>query len=242
MNYQEILKLNKIMSKELKKLYALEPESIKWVPEGGEILQYIGQKVVYLDFEKKPDGTWTPKGIQEALILEINDYDKTSMTYHIKYVVDGTEMEERIIPEGFNAEFSQGEKKDKLNRFIPYSTHFKLMEMELLYSRLERLYQERDTLEIEELKKLNGSKDQVRELLYTRNIGAVIKETDGTLMYFRITKLKFYHHLNQPSQLVVYDDLHNISLAVSLSDEDAEYDVKYKGEDIGVMKLIDLQE
>jgi hypothetical protein len=60
-------------------------------------------------------------------------------------------------------------------------------------------------------------------------------------MYFRITRLKFYHHLNQPSQLVIYDNIHQKSFAVSLEDEDAEYNLKYKGEEIGKLKLIDLQ-
>jgi hypothetical protein len=237
---------NKIEQKELKslqKLYALEPDSVKWVPEGGELLQYVGQRVVYLDFEKKEDNSWQPKGIQEAIILEINDYDSKSMTYHIKYKLGETVLEERIIPEGFNAEFTQGDKKDKLNRFIPYSTHFKLMENELLYVRLRKLFNERDTLEISELMNLNSSKEQTRELLYTRNIGAIIESADDnkTIMYFRITRLKFYHHLNQPSQLVIYDDIHQKSFAVSLEDEDAEYNLKYKGEEIGKLKLIDLQ-
>lgn len=226
---------------ELQKLYALQPDSVKWVPEGGELLEYIGQRVVFVDFLKDEESGKWKNTIKEATIISISDYDKTSMTYQIKYKIsrEDTERSERIIPEGFNVDFTKPEKKT-MHRFIPYSVHFRLMETELIYGRLKELFNSRDTLPISSLVLLSG---QTKELLYSRNICAVIEcdDKEKTLMYFRITGLKLYRHVNQPSQLIISDDTKKITFSLSFVDTDKYYIPTYKSVTLGKMKLIDLQ-
>lgn len=222
----------------LKKMYALEPGDVKWVPEGGDLLYYIGQKVVYVDYEKVEE-EWRSQ-IKECTIISISDYDSVSMTYLIEYQVTGEEeiRKERIIPEGFCYEFTKESNRRYLNRFVPYSTHFRLMESELMYQRVDKLFEERDTLSLDELKGLSGN---TKELLYCRNIVAAVKCEDGTLLQFRITGLKFYNHLRQESQLIISDDVKKITWSVVVDPNDAGYDLKWKGENIGRLKIIDLK-
>lgn len=226
---------------EMKDLYSYDPSNVKWLPKGGEILKYIGNTVVFVEFTKDQQGQWHSK-YQQADILEINDYDPMTMTYKIKYHLQDMQdktawKEERIIPEGFSYDIVGMDLQNSMNRFVPRSLHCKMVETEMFYNRLQFLYAKRDTLSFESLKMISDSKDQSTTLSYCCNLGAVfITEDTKTLLYFRIHSLKCRGDKNG-------------EYVLSFSDEERRnYQVRFKKEDkelkmsgVGTLKIIDAQ-
>ena len=105
--------------KALKKRYGFNKGDYKYIPAGGEILKYIGQPMIFVDFKKDENGDWQ-SNFETAFIDSISDFDPMTMTYNCKYkLVDGVQKEIRIIPEGFSwgnpEETGEMKRKDRLH-------------------------------------------------------------------------------------------------------------------------------
>lgn len=119
------------------KEYGFSTASLKWIPKGGDLMKYVGQDVVFVDFRKLEDGTWTSE-CKPGHILAIGDFNAISMTYRVKYQVgkDPTVHYETIIPEGFSFDIAGAGIQNKMCRFIPESLHMACIEEEQFYQRL----------------------------------------------------------------------------------------------------------
>ena len=225
------------------RLYGYDPGSVKFVPKGGDILEYIGNDVIYVSFTKDSSGNWS-SDYKNAKILSISDYEPVSMSYKIKYWVEGLGQnewkEERIIPEAFSLDFLGAGVQQNMNRFVPRSIHCKLVETEIFYSRLFELFTKRDTMPISGIKSITGSKEQAKTLQYCCNIGAVIKAKDtGKILYFRIGSMKLRNKKKDVYVLII-SDLNNNKYTLEIGEHDKSYNLKVNGEEIGELKIIDL--
>ncbi len=218
----------------LKKRYGFDKGSYKYIPAGGEILKYIKQPMVFVDFKKDENGDWQ-SNFESAFVLKIDDFDPMTMTYNCKYKLsDGIEREIRIIPEGFS--WGDPEETGEMKRFVPMSLHYQLQEDELFFKRLEDLWNNRATIDIDSLKTLSESKEQEKTLKYTHQIGALIKtKDDGKFMWVRVWKIGLTHKNGEYYNLSFGDERNRWTITIKKSD--SEYELK----DIGTFKLIDLQ-
>ena len=218
----------------LKKRYGFHKGSYKYIPAGGEIMKYINQPVVFVDFKKNEDGEWT-SSFESAFIESIGDFDPMTMTYLCTYKLsDGVGKSLRIIPEGFS--WGDPEESGVMQRFIPLSLHYTMQEDELFYNRLKEIWDKRLTMPIEGLKSISDSKEQEKTLKYTHNIGALIKTSDGSLLWVRLYKLGLSHKNGENYNLSFGDERNRWSVTIKKSD--TEYELK----DVGKFKIIDLQE
>lgn len=222
---------------DLLRLYALQPTSTKWILRGGDILEYIGQRMAMLEFTEKDDKSWDTE-VKPVIIKSIKGFDKNTGLYKITYVLEGDEekeITEKIIPQGLT------EIKGKImRRFTPYSVHLALMEKMEFFNRVARLYKEKKNMDLKKIKEFSETK----RLGDIRNIGAIVKAADesGTLMYIRAVRLELVHHLNLESHLFIHTDRGHRLHAV-FNDGDKEFTLKEKGNVIlGTLKLVDLQE
>lgn len=227
----------------LKKRYGFDKANPKWFLKGGELLNFIGVEVILVDYTRDSNNIWTNK-IKKAYINSITDYDPMTTTYLCKYrLVDKDKetewREKRINPEGFS--FELPEQTGKMLRFIPYSLHCKIAEEEALYYRLSELFDKRKTLPIENLKQISGSKEQEKTLTYACNIGAVIKTEDNQILYFRINKLNLRHNYKDNYNLTITDGT-NKAYTVPINSSVENYVFKFNGENIGLLKIIDLED
>ena len=123
-----------------------------------------------------------------------------------------------------------------MKRFVPTSLHYQLQEDELFFKRLEDLWNERQTIDLDSLKTLSESKEQEKTLKYTHQIGALIKTVDdGKFMWVRLWKLGLTHRNGEYYNLSFGDERNRWTVTIKKSD--TEYELK----DIGTFKLIDLQ-
>ncbi len=234
--------------KEIKKLvneFGYAPGNYKYIPKGSEILKYIGQTVILVTFtreedepeegETEPKTHWTDK-VERALIHSIYDHDPMTMTYMCKYSVEDSKdiQEIRIQPEGY--EFVNADETGLFRRFVPYSTHCIMVEDELFFARLEKLWQERDTLEFDALNTISESKDQAQVLRYSHNIGAAIKLESGQLIWIRIHELHLKHRQGNKYGLFFYNEKRQWSTQVTKEDK------SYILNGIGEFKIIDLSD
>lgn len=223
--------------------YGFSTSSLKWVPEGGELLKYIGQEVAYIDFSKDDQGKWSSV-VKVAVIDSISDFEPVTSTYSISYRIIGDECSddtlctERIIPEGISYSIIENPGLMKMNRFIPESLHLECVEEEQFYTRLGNLWETRDTLPIEALQTISSSKDRDRTLRYYRNIGATIKTESGEYLYFRISNLKL-RPIKGGSELTIVDGDKN-TFIFKISKDLKSYSWIEGKEIIGELKLIDL--
>jgi len=220
--------------KALKKRYGFNKGDYKYIPAGGEILKYIGQPMIFVNFKKDENGDWQ-SNFETAFIDSISDFDPMTMTYNCKYkLVDGVQKEIRIIPEGFS--WGNPEETGEMKRFVPTSLHYLLQEDELFFNRLKELWDTKDTIDLDSLKTLSESKEQEKTLKYTHQIGALIKtKDDGSLMWVRLWKIGLNHRNGEFYNLSFGDERNRWTVTIKKSDK--EYELK----DIGTFKLIDLQ-
>lgn len=218
----------------LKKRYGFNKGSYKYIPAGGELLKFIHQPMIFVDFKKNEDGEWNSL-FESAFIESIEDFDPMTMTYKVKYKLmsDGVEKELRIIPEGFS--WGDPEETGIMQRFVPLSLHYQLQEDELFYKRLQELWDTKDTMLLESLKTLSESKEQEKTLKYTHNIGALIKTFDDSkLLWVRLWKIGLSHKNGEYYNLSFGDERNRWT--VTIKKGDTEYELK----DIGTFKIIDL--
>lgn len=225
--------------------YGFDKANQKWIPNGGDILKYIGVEVILVDFIRDGEGKWSNK-VKKAYIKSISDYDPMTVTYLCRYriVDEDTETswrEKRIIPEGFS--FENPEETGKMIRFVPYSLHCKMAEEEALYYRLGELFNNRQTLPISSLESISISKEQDKTLNYSCNICAVIKTSvdNNSVLYFRVSKLSLRHNYKDNYNLTITDNSGK-SYTLFIKSSDDKYKFKFNGEVIGDLKLIDIED
>lgn len=215
----------------------------RWFPEGGEILQYVGLEVVYVDLKKDETGNWTYTN-KRALLHSISDYDPMTITYLAKFTIKGEKPEDdittegRIYPEGVS--YMDPEKSNSMFRLTPYSLHCKSVEVEEFYSRLMLLYAKKDTMDFRSLETITSSKEMDKTLGYSNNIVAIIKlkNTNETL-YFRIYKMSLKHTHKDQYKLILSDKTGK-SINLVISSGNKEYSLKYNNMEIARVKIIDL--
>lgn len=229
--------------KKLKSYYGFNKGNTKWISDGADILKYIGIEVIFINFNKDADGNWVNK-IKRALILSISDFDPMTDTYLVKYRIvnedkDTSWREIRIIPEGFS--FGNPEETGNMVRFVPYSLHCEIAETEAFYGRLFELFTKRDTMPFKSLEQISVSKEQDKTLNYRCNIGAVIKTVDNEILWFRISKLTLKHSYKDKYKLIISDSA-NKTYLIDISSKEKEYKMTLGNEEIGVIKIIDLED
>lgn len=217
----------------LKKRYGFNKGSYKYIPAGGELLKYIGQTVIFVDFKKNDLGEWNST-FELAFIDSIDEYDPMTMTYLCKYELKDKEKREiRIIPEGFS--WGDPEESGEMKRFIPKHLHCILEEDELFYNRLQELWNTRNTLSLDSLKTLAESKDQENTLKYTHNIGALIQTSDDSkILWVRLNKVSLSHRNGEYYNLSIGDERNRWTIVISKND------LQYEMKNIGKFKIIDL--
>lgn len=216
--------------------YGFNHASYKWVLPGAEILKYIGQPVIYLEFTKDDEtGKWNVIN-KKAVIKDICNFNALLMTYKCFYVLDGQEDENmiEIIPEGFS--FGNPEETKRMIRFIPYSTHCEMTEREIFLSRVGELFDTRNTMSVESLKLLQESKEQDKTLKYCCNFGMAVKLNDGNNLWIRIHKISINHRNGTKYSLRLTNDDDTWNYLIDIND--TEYDFE---NGLGKFKLIDLR-
>lgn len=222
----------------LKSMYGYYRGNYKYITPGAEILKYVDQTVICVHFKQDEETKEWNSNYENAHIISIDDFDPMTMTYNCKYSLVNSEnkteeKEIRIIPEGFS--WGNPEETGEMTRFVPMSIHFTMVEDEIFFSRLKKLYEEKDTIEIENLRNLSSSKEQEATLKYSCNIGAAIKlEEDGEILWVRLHKINVKHR-NGTKYCIVFGDDQN-TWSVLADTEDAEYEIR----GLGMVKIIDL--
>ena len=222
----------------LKRQYGFNKNSYKFVPAGSEILKYIGQIVVLVNLKKVGDNMWDQDTIEKAQIISITDFDPMTMTYLCKYKVADDKIEDepreiRIIPEGFS--WGNSEETGDMKRFIPYSLHCTMVETELFWCHLWDIWKARDTISVDSLLTLSGSKEKESTLKYSHNIGALINLESGELLWTRITELNFRHKVGNQYNLKFGNGTDSWTMMITSGDK--EYDFE---NGLGKLKLVDL--
>lgn len=246
------------MNKSDLKKYGFSIGSYKYIIPGGELMRYIGQKVVCVSYIKTPiegavadeNGNIPSKWentFTEATIKSIGEFDPMQMTWLCKYQVsDNEEVQEvRIMPEGYSFEGKDPEETGKMLRFVPLSKHFEMMEDQNFYLRLEELWEGRQTLSPEALLTLSKSKGQEATLKYTHNIGVLVRLNDdefeaaageSKFLWIRAHKLGFYHKNGSKFNLRVANNDRSWSFIVDVNDPEFDF------EGSGKFKIIDLSD
>ena len=80
----------------LKKTYGFDKGSYKYIAPGAEILKYIGQIVILVDFKKDDEGKWT-NTMEKVLIDSIREYDAVTMTYNCIYKTEDKKKQEIVF-------------------------------------------------------------------------------------------------------------------------------------------------
>lgn len=233
--------------------YSFNKASLKWIPKGGEILESIGQEVVYLDYTRADsESPWEVK-IKRAYVQSIHDYEPLTGTYEIIFSLVGEEPEdgdllkrERIIPEGFS--YNSPDLHNWMHRFVPYSLHFKLGEVETHYERLKSLFATRKGMTFKELKTIKAQEDHDKVFGFFRNIQVVINtDVEGGLgigiIAFRLNNMSEPQLLSKKWSFGLWDSENNY-FPVKLERSEEESDVfknwSVGGDIIGDMKIIDV--
>jgi len=225
--------------KTLIKKYGFNKASYKYVPAGGELLRFIGQVVIRVAFSKD-SGSWEVTGTDRVFIKSIDAYDPATMTYRCTWMNiknPEKENETRIIPEGFSFSEKGPDEEGKMERFIPYSTHCRLVEDEAFYSRLKSLWGKRDTLGKDQLELISSSKDQAAILKYSNNVGALIKLSDSEFLWARIVELNLNHKAGIDYKVRIVTEEKD-TWTFMIKSTDTSYDFE---NGLGEMKIIDLR-
>jgi hypothetical protein len=226
---------------ELVEFYGFSTGSLKWVPEGGDLLKYIGQTVVLVNFEKDDTGNWTSK-YEPAVIDRISDYNPADMTYKVTYKVGDSEVKEiRIIPEGFSKDIASAEMSATMKRFIPQSLHASCVEEEQFYTRLREEWNDMKTMKVEGLLEITKNKDKERILRYCRNVCVVAKTPADDMLYFRLSNIKIRQVKCGRYEVTLVDGSKR-EYVVYISREEKEDKLEWKccGELVGDLVIIDL--
>lgn len=229
-----------------KEEYSLSLNSKKWISKGGEILNYIGQNVLLVDFRKESeDSGWTTT--QELVsVIGISGYDEMTGTYLIAYNKEGVSeaVTERIGPEGFS--FNIPERDLWMHRFLPFSLHIQMTERELTYKRYGELFRTKPSMSLNEIRAYCRGKQ--KETVGYKNYIALITDTDVEgglgvgITQFRIKQFTMPVGNQSVTTVGIKDQKDNLIMARIKTDTDTEaFDLSINGTYIGKAKFIDIQ-
>ena len=231
--------------------YSFNKASFKWIPKGGDILESIGQEVVYIDYTREnAEAQWQVK-IKRAYIQSIHDFEPTTGTYEIIFTLIGEGDEEnllkreRIIPEGFS--FNSPDVNNWMHRFVPYSLHFKLGEVETHFARMRMLFETRPGMTMADIKKIQ-TEDPEKKLGFFNNVQAIINtDTENGLgigiIAFRVHEISEPKLLSKTWRYGLKDSEGNyFSIRIDKTEEGSDVIKDWKiGEDvIGDLKVMDI--
>lgn len=250
----------KTKAQEFKERYEFNSGNVKWIAEGGDLLKIIGEELVYVEYKRNETTNEWSSTVERAVIDRMDDFDPITMTYHVKYrLLDRPNkdevLEERIIPEGFSFDVMGQGIQNTMNRFTPFSLHTKVIEEGRYYKRVEKLWEERDTLPFGALKALNDNKDLTKTLRYAKNIVVAVKplrEVEGqeeleyveesSVLVFRLAKIQLKHDYKTSWRLFLTDEEGNTyNLLIDEEDKDF-YEFKIGNDLVGDLKIIDLMD
>lgn len=236
-------------SKKLLNQYGFRKGSYKYVLPGGELMRYIGQQVLLVEFKKEPSSEDETKSewkttISTATINSISQCDIMQLTWLCKYTKTGDteEKEVRILPEGFSFEGKDPEESGTMLRFVPMSMHYSFMEEDSFHNRLAELWKTKSCLSTVELLTLTRSKDSESTLKYLHNVGALIELNEGEYdpasesryIWIRALKISFYHKNGDIFNLRFSNNDRSWSFLINAKDPNFDF------EGIGRFKIIDL--
>lgn len=226
---------------ELKDRYGFSKTDTRWLPEGSNILEYIGIDLIVIEFTRDVErNEWSNK-LKKGIIHSITDFEPLSGTYLCKYsteeMEDNSWKEVRIIPEGFEL---LGPDSNKMIRFVPYSLHSKMVETEEFYRKLFIKQAKSKTLDIKELSMISDSKDKEKILEYFHNIGALIKTVDNEILWFRLKNISVKHLHGEIYTITVtsWDNKRYTLNEISSAEEEYKFIVEHS--EVGKLKFIDL--
>ena len=198
--------------------YAFNKASLKWIPGGSQLIEYIGQEVVFVDYTRAGAESDWKIDIKRALIQTIHDFEPMTGTYEIIFSLigegeNGTDLlqRERVIPEGFS--YNNPDESNWMHRFVPYSLHFKMGETEIMYMRMQKLFETRAGMTMGEIKKLQ-TEDPKKKLEFFNNVRAIVDtNVEGGLgigtLTFRITEITEPKLLSKTWRFGIYDKERN---------------------------------
>jgi hypothetical protein len=123
-----------------------------------------------------------------------------------------------------------------MERFVPMSIHTTLNEMTVFYDRLGKLFEERESLPVEALKKIQESK-QEEQLGYYHNVGLLLKNPEVGICYFRIYRMTPIVKFGKEYKFSVQDKDGNI-FPLKIKGQKNEFYLN--GESLGEFKIIDI--
>ena len=210
--------------------------SLRFVPEGGEILKYVGCDVFHVKLTR--DNSESPWKVDQKMvrILDISNWEPMSGTYKATYTDFENTYEMRMIPEGF--QFENSEETNNMERFVPMSIHFTLTELDVFFKRLEHLFETRPSLPIEAIKKIQESK-QEEQLGYFHNVGLLVKNPEVGMCFVRIYKITLPVKFGKEWKFSVSDKEGNI-FPIKIHEEKDTQHFYLNGENLGEFKIIDI--
>lgn len=231
---------------EYRKIYGFNPGKEEWVPKGGDMINYIGQEVLYIKYTKdeKAKGGWSTE-MKAAKIISMGNMEDKLLSYEteIELISEKKTINSRISPEGFSTDLLTGKSQTSFIRLMPFSLHYKCMETEAIYKRLADLWEERDTISLNDLISISKESDQNTLLNFTKNIQFIIKTVasdtedevvlSDEVLAFRVSQLKM-KKIGGNWKLTVKDQ-NNQSITVDV-DEGYNY---YEIPGVGDAKIID---
>lgn len=223
----------------------------KFIPQGGEILKYIGSEILYIKFTKNEEGEWTTTDPSPVVVIRIGDFDPLTGTYKMTYKSkDLGEEELRVTPEGFS--WNVPETDGWMIRFVTYSNHFKMMEEELYYRRLKEIYQTGNgVLGPQELSQFTTGKERKTRLGVLNYISVIIdSDVPGGLgegiLAFRVSEIIRIEKRGKKWELGLRDQDGDY-IGVSRFIEDPETHQWYSpdftlgGKLLGDLKIVDIE-
>lgn len=226
------MKTNKIDS--LINQYGFCASSYKWVLPGAEIFKYIGQPVMCLTFIKGEGADeWKKPTRNAAIIKNICNFNPETLSYKCIYHIDDDIIDRTtdIIPEALSLQ------PDRFIRFIPYSLHCRMVEDELFFKKLAKLYNETKTLNIDTIREIANSsvEEKGKTLKYVKNIGMAVKLPDENYLWIRIHDLEIVNQEENSLTLSVKNDESSWNVVINSSDEEFDFE-----DGLGKFKIIEL--
>ena len=227
-------------------------KNIKFIPQGGEILKYIGSELLKVRFEKNSSGEWTTETPEPVFVTFIGDFEPLTGTYKIVYRGKDKEGDEelRITPEGFS--WNVPEEDGWMIRFVSYSSHFRMMEEELFYRNLKNLYLSgRGVLGPQEISQFSTGKERKKRLGSLNYIAAVI-DTDipggigEGILSFRISEISRIEKRGKKWEIGLRDqDGDYVSVQKFIEDPETHQWISpsfsIDGKVIGDLKILDIE-
>jgi hypothetical protein len=228
-----------------KETYSLSLGSPKWISEGGELLKYIGQNVIMVKFKRESENSPWTNTTQMVNLVGISGFDEMTGTYTVAWKEEGenTELQsERLTPEGFS--FNIPEADNWMHRFLPISLHMQITEAQQMYARYRKLWEERESMKIDDIWKYCRSKQ--RDTVGYKNYIALLVNTDNGIdvgiTECRIKSFSNPQNIGKFWSIGIRDARDNFYvLRIPKDSETDAFKFSLNGEYIGQAKIIDLQ-